>query len=59
MAVEKLEKHELFGLLSPEDIGRLSNVSGLVKLKKGDKICSEGIPASHLFSLFSSRAGWN
>ena len=55
MAVEKLEKHELFGLLSPEDIGRLSNVSGLVKLKEGDKICSEGIPASHLFILIKGR----
>ena len=55
MAVEKLEKHELFGLLSPADIGRLSNVSGLVKLKEGDKICSEGIPASHLFILIKGR----
>ena len=53
--MEKLEKHELFGLLSPADIGRLSNVSGLVKLKEGDKICSEGIPASHLFILIKGR----
>ena len=55
MAVEKLEKHELFGLLSPEDVGTLSNVSGLMKLKEGDKVCSEGIPASHLFILIKGR----
>jgi CRP-like cAMP-binding protein len=55
MAMEKLEKHELFRLLSPKDMGRLSNASGLVKLKEGDKVCSEGIPASHLFILIKGR----
>ncbi len=55
MAVEKLKKHELFGLLSPKDIGRLSNASGVVKLKEGDKVYSEGIPASHLFVLLKGR----
>ena len=55
MAVEKLEKHELFGLLSPKEIERLSNASGILKLKKGDKVYSEGIPASHLFVLLKGR----
>jgi CRP-like cAMP-binding protein len=55
MAMEKLEKHELFRLLSPKDMGRLSNASGLVKLKEGDTVCSEGIPASHLFILIKGR----
>jgi CRP-like cAMP-binding protein len=55
MALEKLEKHELFGLLSPKEIQRLSNASGVVKLKKGDKVYSEGIPASHLFVLLKGR----
>jgi len=55
MALEKLEKHELFGLLSPKEIERLSKASGVVKLKKGDKVYSEGIPASHLFVLLKGR----
>jgi CRP-like cAMP-binding protein len=55
MPVEKLEKHELFGLLSPKDIGRLSNASGVVKFKEGDKVYSEGVPASHLFVLLKGR----
>ncbi len=55
MAVEKLEKHELFGLLSPKDMGTLSNASGIVKLQEGDRVCSEGSPASHLFVLIKGR----
>jgi len=55
MALEKLEKHELFGLLSPKEIERLSKASGVAKLKKGDKVYSEGIPASHLFVLLKGR----
>ncbi len=55
MAVEKLEKHELFGLLSPKDMGTLSNASGVVKLQEGDRVCSEGSPASHLFVLIKGR----
>jgi CRP-like cAMP-binding protein len=55
MAVEKLEKHELFGLLNPKEMERLSNASGVAKLKAGDKVYSEGIPASHLFVLLKGR----
>jgi CRP-like cAMP-binding protein len=55
MAVEKLEKHELFGLLNPKEMERLSSASGVVKLKEGDKVYSEGIPASHLFVLLKGR----
>jgi len=55
MPIEKLQKHELFGLLSPNEIDRLSAVSGVVKLKEGDKVCSEGVPASHLFVLIKGR----
>jgi CRP-like cAMP-binding protein len=55
MAVEKLEKHEVFRLLNPKEMERLSNASGVVKLKKGDKVYSEGIPASHLFVLLEGR----
>lgn len=55
MLIEKLEKHELFGLLSPVEIKRLSTASGLVSLKEGDRIISEGVPASHLFVLIKGR----
>lgn len=55
MPIEKLQKHELFGLLSPNEINRLSAACGVAKLKEGDKICSEGVPASHLFVLINGR----
>ena len=48
---EKLQHHELFGLLTPKEVERLSSVSGVVKLAKGDRVYTEGIPASHFFVL--------
>jgi CRP-like cAMP-binding protein len=55
MAVEKLERHELFALLNPKEVERLSNASGVVKLKEGERLYSEGLPASHLFVLLRGR----
>ena len=55
MVVEKLQSHELFALLTPKEVERLSNASGVVKLKKGDKVYSEGVPASHFFVLLKGR----
>lgn len=55
MAVEKLEKHVLFELLNPREVERLSNASGVVKLKEGERAYSEGMPASHLFILLKGR----
>ena len=55
MPVEKLRRHELFQLLNPKEIERLSNASGVVKLKEGERVYSEGVPASHLFVLLKGR----
>jgi CRP-like cAMP-binding protein len=55
MAVEKLERHELFALLSPKEVERLSNASGVVTLKQGERVYSEGVPASHFFVLLKGR----
>jgi signal-transduction protein with cAMP-binding, CBS, and nucleotidyltransferase domain len=55
MVAERLEKHELFGLLSPTEIERLSTASSVVALKEGDRVYSEGHPASHLFVLLKGR----
>lgn len=55
MPIERLQKHELFGLLSPNEINRLSTACGVAKLKEGDRVCSEGVPASHLFVLINGR----
>ena len=55
MVIEKLQNQELFGLLTPKEVERLSNASGIAKHKKGEKIYSEGIPASHLFVLLKGR----
>ena len=46
MAVEKLERHELFGLLSPNEIETLNAASGVVKLKAGERVYSAPLPAS-------------
>ncbi len=55
MAVEKLERHELFELLTPKEMERLSETSGTVKLETGQRICLEGAPATHLFVLLKGR----
>ncbi|MBN2318812.1 MAG: cyclic nucleotide-binding domain-containing protein [Acidobacteria bacterium] len=55
MSIEKLEKHEVFGLLSPDEIKRLSADSGAMVLKQGERIYSEGVPASHIFILIRGR----
>ncbi|MBI4877619.1 MAG: cyclic nucleotide-binding domain-containing protein [Acidobacteria bacterium] len=55
MPVEKLQKHELFGLLSQKEIERLSASSGVAKLKEGERVYSEGLPASHVFVLLRGR----
>jgi signal-transduction protein with cAMP-binding, CBS, and nucleotidyltransferase domain len=55
MVIEKLQSHELFRLLTPKEVERLSNASSIVKLKKGERFYSEGVPASNLFVLLSGR----
>ena len=55
MPVEKLRRHELFQLLNPKEIERLSNASGVGKLMEGERVYSEGVPASHLFVLLKGR----
>lgn len=55
MVAERLEKHELFGLLGPTEVERLSNASSVVALKDGDRLYSEGHPASHIFVLLKGR----
>ncbi len=55
MPIEKLQKHELFGLLNPKQMERLSNASGVAKLKEGERVYSDGMPASHLFVLLKGR----
>ena len=55
MVTEKLLHHELFGLLTPKEVERLSNASGVVKLRKGERAYVEGIPASHMFVLLKGK----
>ncbi len=55
MPVEKLQKHELFGLLGPTEIATLSSASSLATLKEGDRVYSQGNPATHLFILIKGR----
>lgn len=55
MVVEKLKSHELFGLLSPKDIEALSAASGVMKLQEGERVYSDGTPASHVFVLLKGR----
>jgi len=55
MVAEKLLRQDLFALLTPKEVEVLSNASGVVSLKKGEKVYSEGIPASHLFVLLKGK----
>ena len=55
MDVEKLQRQDLFALLTPKEVESLSSACGIVKLKRGEKVYSEGIPASHLFVLLKGR----
>ncbi|MFZ0962147.1 MAG: cyclic nucleotide-binding domain-containing protein [Terriglobia bacterium] len=55
MVIEKLQRQDLFALLTPKEVERLSSASGVVKLKKGEKVYSEGLPASHFFVLVKGK----
>ena len=55
MTVEKLERCELFALLNPKEMERVSNASGYMKLKEGERVYSEGLPATHLFIVLKGR----
>jgi CRP-like cAMP-binding protein len=59
MSIEKLKKHEVFGLLTPDEVKQLSAVSGVITFKAGEKVYSEGIPASHIFILLKGRVELN
>ncbi len=55
MVIESLQHEELFGLLTPKEVERLSNASAVVNLAKGERVYAEGMPASHLFVLLKGR----
>jgi CRP/FNR family transcriptional regulator len=55
MVMEKLKGHELFSLLSPKEVERLSAASGVMKLKEGETIYRDGHAATHLFVLLKGR----
>ncbi len=55
MVVEKLHRQDLFALLTPKEVEVLSDACGVVSLKMGEKVYSEGLPASHLFVLLKGR----
>ena len=57
MVVEKLQSHELFALLTPKEVERLSSASGVVKLKRVIK--STGRVFQRVTSLYFLRGGWN
>jgi CRP-like cAMP-binding protein len=55
MALEKLEKHELFGLLNESEMAELANAAGVMKLAEGELVCREGNTAGHFFVLVKGR----
>jgi signal-transduction protein with cAMP-binding, CBS, and nucleotidyltransferase domain len=57
MLIESLQHEELFGLLTPKEVERLSNASVVVKLNKGERVYAEGMPASHFFVLLIRKGG--
>jgi CRP/FNR family cyclic AMP-dependent transcriptional regulator len=55
MTVNKLQRQELFALLNPTEMALLSNASGVANVRKGERLYSEGSPASHFFVLLKGR----
>jgi CRP-like cAMP-binding protein len=55
MLIEKLQHHELFGLLTPKEVERLSGASRVVKVGKGERVYAQGSPATHLFVVLKGR----
>jgi len=55
MVEESLQRQDLFALLTPKEVEKLSIACGVVRLKKGEKVYSEGLPASHLFVLLKGK----
>jgi CBS domain-containing protein len=55
MAIERLRGHEVFSLLSPKEIEQLAEASGVMHLKQGERVYSDGLPATHLFVLVTGR----
>jgi len=55
MVEERLKAQDLFALLTPREVERLSSASGVVRLKKGERVYSDGLPASHLFILIKGQ----
>ena len=53
--MERLQRQELFALLSPKELERVSAGAGVARLKEGERVYSEGVPASHLFVLLKGR----
>lgn len=55
MAIDRLRGHEVFSLLSPREIEQLAEASGVMHLTQGEKVYSDGLPATHLFVLIKGR----
>ena len=55
MVIEKLKSHELFRLLNPKEVEKISAASGVMKLKEGERVYGDGFPATHLFVLLKGR----
>ncbi len=55
MVIEKLKSHELFRLLNPKEVEKISAASGVMKLKEGERVYGDGFPAPPLFVLLKGR----
>jgi CRP-like cAMP-binding protein len=55
MGADRLERHELFALLNPMEMARLSEAAAVVTVKRGERLYSEGLPAGHFFVLLKGK----
>jgi signal-transduction protein with cAMP-binding, CBS, and nucleotidyltransferase domain len=55
MVEEKLKGHDLFALMTPKEVESLSSACRVASLKAGQRVYSEGIPASHLCVLLKGK----
>jgi CRP-like cAMP-binding protein len=55
MAIERLDRHEVFQFLRSDQMKRISDVAEVVTLKAGDPVYRKGDPADHFFIVLEGQ----
>ena len=55
MAVERLEGHEVFQYLRPDEMRTISDAAEVIELKSGDTVYEKGEPADYFFVILEGQ----